>query len=109
LRDMIAGLQWVKANIGKFGGDPSQVTIFGESAGGIAVRMLAPARAARDLFARAISESGGNFGPPRFANEGGAIVPPLEVAEASGQSFLAKLGAPATKTATQIPAENNHT
>jgi para-nitrobenzyl esterase len=109
LRDMIAGLQWVKTNIGKFGGDPSQVTIVGESAGGIAVRMLAASPAARDLFARAISESGGNFGPPLFANEGGANVPPLEVAEASGQSFLAKLGATDIKTARELPAEKLRT
>ena len=105
LQDMIAGLQWVKANIAKFGGDPSRVTIFGESAGGIAVSMLAASPAAKGLFARAISESGGNFGPPRFANEGGANVPPLKVAEASGQAFLGKLGANDIKTARELPAE----
>jgi para-nitrobenzyl esterase len=85
----IAGLQWVKANVAKFGGDPSRVTIFGESAGGIAVSMLAASPAAKGLFARAISESGGNVGPPRFANEGGASVPPLNVAEATGQASSA--------------------
>ena len=105
LQDMIAGLQWVKANIAKFGGDPSRVTIFGESAGGIAVSMLAASPAAKGLFARAISESGGNFGPPRFASEGGANVPPLEVAEASGQAFLAKLGVNDIKAARGLPAE----
>lgn len=105
LQDMIASLQWVKANIAKFGGDPSRVTIFGESAGGIAVSMLAASPAAKGLFARAISESGGNFGPPRFASEGGATVPPLKVAEASGQAFLAKLGANDIKAARDLPAE----
>ncbi len=93
LQDQIAGLQWVKANIARFGGDPARVTIFGESAGGIAVSMLAASPAAKGLFQRAISESGGNFGPPRFANEGGVNVPPLKVAEKTGQAFLAKLGA----------------
>ena len=105
LQDMIGGLQWVKANIGKFGGDPNRVTIFGESAGGIAVSMLAASPAAKGLFHGAISESGGNFGPPRYANEGGANVPPLKVAEASGQAFLAKLGANDIKAARELPAE----
>jgi para-nitrobenzyl esterase len=109
LQDMIAGLQWVKANIVKFGGDPSKVTIFGESAGGIAVSMLAASPAAKGLFHRAISESGGNFGPPRFANEGGANVPPLKVAEVSGQAFLAKLGASDVKSARELSAERVQT
>ena len=67
IQDMIAGLQWVKNNIAQFGGDPSCVTIFGESAGGIAVGMLSAAPAAKGLFQRAISESGGSFAPPRIA------------------------------------------
>jgi para-nitrobenzyl esterase len=109
IQDMVAGLQWVKANIAKFGGDPGRVTIFGESAGGIAVSMLAASPAAKGLFHGAISESGGNFGPPRFANEGGANVPLLKAAEASGQAFLAKLGANDMKAARELPAEKLQT
>jgi para-nitrobenzyl esterase len=109
LQDQIDGLQWVKANIAKFGGDPTRVTIFGESAGGIAVSMLAASPAAKGLFQRAISESGGSFGPPRFANEGGLNVPPLKVAEAAGQSFLAKVGASDLKAAREVPAEKLQT
>lgn len=105
LQDMIAGLQWVKANIAKFGGDPGRVTIFGESAGGIAVSMLAASPPAKGLFQRAISESGGNFGPPKFANEGGVNVPPLKVAEASGKTFLAKIGAADIKAARAVSAD----
>ena len=87
LEDMIAGLRWVKANVGKFGGDPSRVTIFGESAGGIAVSMLAASPKAKGLFQGAISESGGNFGWARFADEGGVNVTPLKAAETAGRNF----------------------
>ena len=65
LLDMISGLQWVQRNIAAFGGDPHHVTIFGESAGGIAVSMLCASPLAKGLFQGAISQSGGSFGPPR--------------------------------------------
>jgi para-nitrobenzyl esterase len=57
--DMIAALKWVKANIAAFGGDPGNVTIFGESAGGMAVDFLMESPGARGLFHKAIVESGG--------------------------------------------------
>jgi para-nitrobenzyl esterase len=57
LLDMIAGLEWVKRNIGAFGGDPANVTIFGESAGGSAVCLLMVTPASKGLFAKAISQS----------------------------------------------------
>lgn len=57
LRDQIAALHWVQENIRRFGGDPRQVTVFGESAGGNAVTTLLAVPSARGLFARAIAQS----------------------------------------------------
>jgi para-nitrobenzyl esterase len=58
LRDQIAALAWVRDNIDAFGGDPENVTIFGESAGGMSVGTLLGTPAARGLFHRAIPQSG---------------------------------------------------
>ena len=58
LRDQVAALQWVRDNIAGFGGDPGNVTIFGESAGGMSVTSLLAAPSASGLFHRAIAQSG---------------------------------------------------
>lgn len=57
--DQIAALQWIQKNISEFGGDPNNVTIFGESAGGVSVQSLLTIPAAKGLFQKAIVESGG--------------------------------------------------
>jgi para-nitrobenzyl esterase len=57
--DQIAALKWVQRNIAAFGGNPHQVTIFGQSAGGFAVHMLMTSPLATGLFQRAIAQSGG--------------------------------------------------
>lgn len=58
LLDLVAALQWVKDNIAEFGGDPANVTIFGQSGGGAKVTSLMYAPAAKGLFQKAIVESG---------------------------------------------------
>lgn len=61
LRDQVFALEWVKRNIAAFGGDPGNVTIFGQSAGSVSVMALLAMPSARGLFARAIAESGSPF------------------------------------------------
>lgn len=57
--DQIAAMQWVKRNVARFGGDPENVTVFGESAGGMSVHMLLTSPLAKGLLQKAIIESGG--------------------------------------------------
>jgi para-nitrobenzyl esterase len=93
LMDMIAGLKWIQKNIAAFGGDPNKVTIFGESAGGIAVSMLCASPLAKGLFHGAVSQSGGSFGPPRPTTYPGENMKRLTVAEQDGLAYAKTVGA----------------
>ena len=61
LKDHVAALQWVKENIAEFGGNPDNITVFGESAGSTAIMLLSVAPATKNLFQKAIPQSGPIF------------------------------------------------
>lgn len=105
LLDMIAGLKWIQKNIAAFGGDPNKVTIFGESAGGIAVSMLCASPQAKGLFHGAISQSGGSFGPPRLTTYPGENMKRLKDAESEGIDFAKKAGVSTIAELRKIDAE----
>ncbi len=68
-QDMIASLKWIKRNISAFGGDPDNVTIFGESGGGMKVANMMASPLASGLFHRAICESGGISSRPTYMKD----------------------------------------
>jgi len=94
LLDQITALQWVQENVARFGGDPTNVTIFGESAGGCSVLALFAAPAARSLFARgvAMSPSIGQLRNPERADE-------------SARLLAAELGVENLARAGDVPAD----
>ena len=85
LMDQILALRWVHDNIDRFGGDPNNITVFGQSAGAMDTGMLMTSPLARGLFQKAIAESG----VPLFP-----LPTPLDQAEHAGQEFAASFAIP---------------
>ena len=103
LEDMVAALRWVRQNIAAFGGDPENVTIFGESAGAHAIGILMAAPSAQGLFQKAIIESGA-----WWDSEHGSM-PTHEQEVAEGEALAYKFGTQTAAGLRNIPAEQLNT
>lgn len=102
--DLIAALRWVQVNIGTFGGDPNNVTVFGQSAGSTTVNAFMTSPQMRGLFHRAIGQSGGALGPP--GRPGGSSMLMLDAAEKAGWEFARALGTSSIDELRSCPAEH---
>ena len=99
LQDQLAALRWVKANVARFGGDPHNITVFGESAGAMSVGLLMSSPQAHGLFQKAIGESGAFWD-----SEHGSIATRGE-AEARGRALADRLGHGTIKGLRDLPGQ----
>ena len=104
LLDQICALKWVQRNIANFGGDPTKVTIFGESAGAISCSILCASPLTKGLFRAAISQSGGSFAPWQDGNRTLVTNSSQKGAEQQGLDFQKHLKKKSLKQLRQMDA-----
>jgi para-nitrobenzyl esterase len=94
--DIVAAMKWVKANAAALGGDPDRITVAGQSAGSMAIHDMIASPVAKNLFARAISESGPGMGQPLM---------PLATAESVGEQLFKAAKVTSIDELRELPAE----
>ncbi len=97
--DQIAALAWVRENISAFGGDPENITIFGQSAGAMSVQTICSSPITKGMFARAIMQSGGSYGVGLHSDV------PMEEAMQDGTEIVESMNIHSLQELREIPAQ----
>lgn len=97
--DQLAALKWVKENIAAFGGNPENITLFGQSAGGMSVQTICTSPLGKGLISKAIIQSAGGYKSPLLSDQS------LEEAEKFGEKLAYSMGCKTAEDLKKVPAE----